>query len=386
MENQKKKCSSKKHGSIDAVSYCQHCKAFFCNKCENFHCDFFENHNLYKIDQITEDIFTEYCKEKNHFNKLDFFCKNHNQLCCSSCISKIKGKGYGQHSNCDIYFLEDIKSEKKNKLEENIQILEQLSLNLEESINKLKSIFQTITEDKEELKLKIQNLFTKIRNEINEREDIILLDIDKYYDNLFIKEEIIKEGKKLPNIVQKSLKKGKMINKDLNDDNKLISFIFDCTNIENNIKDINLINDKIKICNSNTTIICSVLEDYLINNIVNNIKILGSVYYSCDFKFIICPEKLKKTQKYILSEDDESIVIKSEREIKQKKNLLNKLNNQMEIKPPINLFNNNNNQMIMNNLQKINYYLIEELNEILLGQKMMNNNNNMIMNNNNLII
>ena len=142
MENQKKKCSSKKHGNIDAVSYCQHCKAYFCNKCENFHSDFFENHNLYKLENQIEDIFTEFCEEKDHFNKLDFFCKNHNILCCSSCISKIKGKGFGQHSNCDIYFLEDIKSEKKNKLEENIQSLEQLSLNLEESINKLKKILK----------------------------------------------------------------------------------------------------------------------------------------------------------------------------------------------------------------------------------------------------
>ena len=278
MENQKKKCSSKKHGNLDAVSYCQHCKAYFCNKCEIFHSDFFENHNIYKADKSIQDIFTEYCKEINHFYKLQYFCKNHNQLCCLTCITKIKGKGNGQHSNCDICFIEEIKSEKKNKLEENIQSLEQLSLTLEESINKLKIIFEKINEDKENLKQKIQNIFTKIRNEINNREDTIISDIDKYYDNLFIKEEFIKEGEKLPNIVQKSLKKGKIIEKEWNE-NKLNSLIYECNNIENNIKNINIINEKIKNykLKKNVKIQFNHLEkgiDYLIKDIQKYGKIL----------------------------------------------------------------------------------------------------------------
>ncbi len=111
----KKNCSSKKHTNIDAIIYCHECKSYFCNKCIIFHSDIFENHKTCGIEQI-QDILFEYCNEQNHFNQLDYFCKNHNKLCCISCISKIKGRGNGQHSECDICFIEEINSKKKNKL------------------------------------------------------------------------------------------------------------------------------------------------------------------------------------------------------------------------------------------------------------------------------
>lgn len=56
-------------------------------------------------------------------------------MCCDSCIVKLKTKGKGQHKDCDICFIEDIKDEKKNKLEKNIESLEDLYNNLENSIN-----------------------------------------------------------------------------------------------------------------------------------------------------------------------------------------------------------------------------------------------------------
>ncbi len=42
---------------------------------------------------------------------------------------------------------------------------------MENLINELKTMFKNINESKEALKLKIANVFTKIRNTINERED-----------------------------------------------------------------------------------------------------------------------------------------------------------------------------------------------------------------------
>ena len=46
----------------------------------------------------TEETYNEYREEDSHQNhKLKYFCKNHNKLCCSACLSKIKTKGYGQH-------------------------------------------------------------------------------------------------------------------------------------------------------------------------------------------------------------------------------------------------------------------------------------------------
>ena len=60
-----------------------------------------------------------------------------------------------------------MKNEKKNKLKENIKKLEELSKDLQESIDKLKIVFESINESKETIKNDIQKVFTKLRNELN---------------------------------------------------------------------------------------------------------------------------------------------------------------------------------------------------------------------------
>ena len=97
MELQKKKCSLSKHSEIDAVSYCLDCKTYFCNKCQNFHSEIFENHKPINLNKLDE-VFIDKCKEDNHNCKLEFFCKDHNILCCVACLSKIKEEGYGNIS------------------------------------------------------------------------------------------------------------------------------------------------------------------------------------------------------------------------------------------------------------------------------------------------
>ena len=170
MENKKKKCSSTKHLEIDAITYCQECKIYLCNKCQNLHLEYYENHQLYNLDkEDINEIFTDICQVKNHHIKLEYFCKTHNLLCCSYCITKIKSEKNGQHKDCDVCLIEDIKDEKKNKLKENIKYLEDLSNTLQNSINELKILYEKINENKEELKLKIQKIFTKIRNILNDR-------------------------------------------------------------------------------------------------------------------------------------------------------------------------------------------------------------------------
>ena len=42
----------------------------------------------------------------------------------------------------------------------------------------MKNIYEKINEQKEQMKLKVQNLFTKLRNQLNKREDELLLKID----------------------------------------------------------------------------------------------------------------------------------------------------------------------------------------------------------------
>ena len=160
------KCSSTKHGEINAICYCQECNMYMCNKCSNFHSELFSSHHKYELNKDKKGIFTGLCKEEKHKNELQYYCKTHNILCCSSCITKIKGEGNGQHTDCEICFIKDIEGEKKNNLKENIKYLEEFSNEIENTINELKKVFEKINKDKEELKMKISNIFTKIRNSI----------------------------------------------------------------------------------------------------------------------------------------------------------------------------------------------------------------------------
>jgi len=277
MENQIKKCSSKKHSEIDAISYCHECKRFLCNKCQNYHSEMFEEHKIIKLSNDLNSIFIDLCQQKNHNYKYEFFCKNHNTLCCSICISKIKDENHGQHTDCDVCFIKDIKNSKKNKLRENINNLEDLSNKFENSFNELKKVFEKINAEKEELKLKIQKIFTKLRNSLNEKEDELLLEIDETYNSVYFNEDIIKDSEKLPIKIKISLEKGKLIDKEWNDDN-LNSLINDCVNIENNIEEINKINENIKKFNLNKDkkIIYNIEEED-INNLINTINNFGKI-------------------------------------------------------------------------------------------------------------
>ena len=111
MENNKIKCSSKEDKDIDAIIYCGECKIYICNKCEKFHKKLFSEHQVYNLDKSIEDIYTGFCKELNHSNKLIFFCKNHNTLCCAACLCKIEKDGNGLHKDCDVCLIEDVKNE-----------------------------------------------------------------------------------------------------------------------------------------------------------------------------------------------------------------------------------------------------------------------------------
>ena len=208
MENKNKKCSFKSHKENDAITYCEECKIYMCNKCGDYHEGLFENHHQYNFKNV-DDIFINICQEQNHSNKLEYYCKNHNVLCCVSCIAKIKGLGNGQHKDCDICFIEDIKDEKQKVLKVNIKILEDFSNSIENSIEDLKVIFEKVNENKEELKKNIQQIFTKLRDVLNNREDELLLEVDKLFDNTFYSEDLVQKSKKLPNQIKKSLKKEK---------------------------------------------------------------------------------------------------------------------------------------------------------------------------------
>ena len=242
----KEKCSLKKHENIDAITFCQECHSFMCNKCGNHHSELFQNHNIFKLDKNIKKFFTGFCKIENHINKLEYYCKDHQQLCCLACISKIKGRGNGQHSDCDICHIEDIKEEKRVKLSENIKCLEELSKSLEESNNYIKNISEEVNKKKDAIKLNIQKTFTKIRTALNEREDQLLLEVDKTYEQLYFSEEFINKCNKLPKNTLITLERVKQINQDWEEENKLNLLIDSCLDIEININDINAVNETIE--------------------------------------------------------------------------------------------------------------------------------------------
>ena len=278
MENDvpEKKCSFKDHKEIKAIFYCVECKVYLCNKCENFHSKLCEKHLTFNIENNTGDIFTGNCKEENHQIKLEYFCKNHNQLCCAACIAKIKKNENGKHKDCDVCLIEDVKDEKKNKIKENIKYLEELSNNLQQSLDLLTAFFEKIKLSKEEIKANIQQIFTKIRNELNNREDKLLLEVDKKYDEIYFNENIMKESKNLPNKIKLSLEKGNKIEKEY-DDNKLSLFINDCINIENNIKELNTLKEKIEKCKELVDVKINFVEENgeEVKSLIQNINKFG---------------------------------------------------------------------------------------------------------------
>ena len=190
-------------------------------------------------------------------------------------------------------------------MEENIKLLESLSNNIEKTINEFKIIYEKINENMEELKLKIQKIFTNIRNKLNEKEDELLLEVDNKYNNLFFKEDIIKKSEALPNKIKLSLEKGKIINNEWNDENKLYSLINDCINIEKNINDINMINENILKYNRYIELkidFSTEENNEIINELLNNINKFGKIYYN-NFKFKKCPINVSEDKKFII--DDE---------------------------------------------------------------------------------
>ena len=121
---------------------------------------------------------------------------------------------------------------------------------IEEKIKQLKINVDRINEEKEELKLKIQKIFTKLRNVLNERENELLLEVDKKYNEIYFNEILVNDAEKLPNKIKASFKKGKKIEKEWNDENKLSSCIKNCIDIEENIKKASEVNDSLKKSNN----------------------------------------------------------------------------------------------------------------------------------------
>ena len=271
----KKKCSLEEHEEIDAIIYCKECNIYMCNKCNNHHSQLFKNHKQYNLDKDTIKLFLNICKKSNHNMKLQYFCEDHNVLCCAACISKIRTNGNGIHNNCSVYPIEKIINKKKSMLPENTKHLENISKTMDKTINELKALFEKLNKRKEQLKEDIKNIFTKIKSAVNEREEEILVQVDKKYEESFFKDDLIKQSEKLPNKIKISLENGKIDDSLWEEKDKLNSLIYYSICIENNIKEFKSINDKM-----NNYIDLKIIfkpEEDEINNFIQTIKKFGKL-------------------------------------------------------------------------------------------------------------
>ena len=216
MQDQNYKCS--KHKDIDAIRYCGECHTYLCNKCEKLHSELHENHQTFQIDKDTDELFTGFCREKNHPIKLNYHCKDHNILCCGFCIAKINSRENGKHFDCNVCDINDISDEKKKNLSSNIKTLENLTNIYQSLVNDLKKMIEEIDQNKEKVKKDIQEIFTKIRSELNNREDQLLNEVDNIFENKFNIENInnILKDKKYSDKIKNYIEKGKIAEKEWN--------------------------------------------------------------------------------------------------------------------------------------------------------------------------
>jgi len=130
---------------------------------------------------------------------------------------------------------------------------------------------------------------------------------------LFFKEQLIKESEKLPNIVKTSLEKGKIKENDWNDENKLNKIINDCIKIENTIKNLNLVYDKISVFNSNKDleIEFNPKNTEIEEGLLNEIKEFGIIK--------VKDKEIKKEEKAIEDSKEEEVQERNKKPKKKKK-------------------------------------------------------------------
>ena len=133
-------------------------------------------------------------------------------------------------------------------------------------------------------KIKVQNIFTKIRSSLNDREEKLLSDIDNLYNESKISEE-------LSNKIEKNLEKGKKINENWNE-NKLSLIINDCINIEKNMKEFNLLNENANMDNEFkfkqeelNSILKSIDEFGEITNNINLEKNVDNLFLELEYEY-----------------------------------------------------------------------------------------------------
>jgi len=316
MESVIKRCYTKSHWNKRATKHCFTCNKDFCEICAGPHSRCDRKHELYSIDTDSKNVnFTGLCKEGNHTNKLDYFCKTHNNLCCAACLCKIKEKGDGQHTECNACHIDEIKDEKKSKLNNNIKIFKNLLKNSKNMLKEIKRIYDKNKPKKDEIKENIKNIFNNFRYLLDKREKELLNELDNSFEKIFFNEEFFKNHKKIPNKIEYNLKKAKAVIEKWEEDEKsgnLNNIINDCVNIEKNLEKFLKIKEKIDLLGKNTSIQFNERNND-IELISEKIKNFGEI--SCyDYKYIFkqCPSDINIKRRFIISGQKKNIIEKKD--------------------------------------------------------------------------
>ena len=307
------KCYYNEHSEQTATNYCFRCKKFLCETCSTSHYDTNPKHNLFSVDKDLKLNFTGFCSEPNHPNKLEYYCSTHNHLICAACLCKIKEKGDGQHTECNACHIDEIKDEKKSKLNNNIKIFKNLLKNSKNMLKEIKRIYDKNKPKKDEIKQNIKNIFNNFRYLLDKREKELLNELDNSFEKIFFNEEFFKNHKKIPNKIEYNLKKAKAVIEKWEEDEKngnLNNIINDCVNIEKNLEKFLKIKEKIDLLGKNTSIQFNERNND-IELISEKIKNFGEI--SCyDYKYIFkqCPSDINIKRRFIISGQKNNIIEK----------------------------------------------------------------------------
>lgn len=181
----KRKCS--KHQSSEVVTYYPECKKFCCEECDKLMRELFPEYHSLPIDEVSELTltFNDRCGEIGHSDcPLNYFCRDHSELCCSECAYSEHGK----HHNCKIVRIKDIENEYKGRLSASVDALSAEVDRIEADMKRSDGVVSTFSDRqarasdaKNEAEKAINEVFERYKEAIDKRRNVLITELEKRY-------------------------------------------------------------------------------------------------------------------------------------------------------------------------------------------------------------
>ena len=163
--------------STSAVKYCSDCEEFLCSDCLIYHGKLKASLSHHVVDaNVTDDqsfVVNKECPTHKDMT-LDFFCTNHDSICCKSCIASM-------HSTCenikpvDVAAIGVVHSSMYEEFTTDMVSLNNTATQLTDEWEKSKVAWGT---SKDDVKRAVEKFKAKILKRINEVEEKIMHKID----------------------------------------------------------------------------------------------------------------------------------------------------------------------------------------------------------------